>query len=149
MKILIINGPNLNMLGKRDPQHYGSLTLKAIEDLSRKKAKDLSKGGETIALKFFQSNHEGALIDCIQKESPQAQGILINPGALTHYSYALRDALADTGLPVVEVHLSDIENRESFRKISVIADIVIERVMGLKEQSYVVGLEKLAARLKI
>ncbi|OGL79261.1 3-dehydroquinate dehydratase [Candidatus Uhrbacteria bacterium RIFCSPHIGHO2_12_FULL_54_23] len=148
MNILVINGPNLNMLGRRDSQHYGSLTLNAIEDLLRKKARELGAGAEQITLQFFQSNHEGALIDFIQKESFRAQGILINPGALTHYSYALRDALADAGVPVVEAHLSDIAQREPFRRISVIADIVTERVIGLKERSYIVGLEKLIARLR-
>lgn len=137
------------MLGKRDSQQYGTTSLSAIEDLLHRKAQELSKGGEKVELKFFQSNHEGALIDFIQANSPVAQGILINPGALTHYSYALRDALADTRLPVVEVHLSDIEHREPFRKISVIADIAVERIIGLKEQSYIVGLERLVTRLHI
>ncbi|OGL88328.1 3-dehydroquinate dehydratase [Candidatus Uhrbacteria bacterium RIFCSPLOWO2_02_FULL_49_11] len=149
MRILIINGPNLNMLGKRDPGQYGSLTLGAIEDLLRAKAGSLSVGHEAIELVFFQSNHEGALIDFIQAQSPHAHGILINPGALTHYSYALRDALIDAGLPLVEVHLSDIEHREPFRKISVIADIAAERVMGMKEKSYIEGLERLVKYLKV
>ncbi|MFA4872618.1 MAG: type II 3-dehydroquinate dehydratase [Patescibacteria group bacterium] len=147
MRILVINGPNLNMLGRRDPVQYGSLTLGAIEDMLRAKAGRLSEGHEVIELVFFQSNHEGALIDFIQAQAGGAHGILINPGALTHYSYALRDALVDAGLPLVEVHLSNIEHREPFRRISVIADIAAERVMGLKEQSYVVGLENLVARL--
>jgi len=146
MKILIINGPNLSMLGKRDASHYGRITLKGVERLLRMKAREISVRGKVI-LKFFQSNHEGALIDFIQKYSKKAHGILINPGALTHYSYALRDALADSGLPVVEVHLSDIMKRESWRRKSVIADVAVARVMGLKEQSYVVGLEKLVAKL--
>ena len=149
MRILIINGPNLNMLGKRDPGQYGSLTLGAIEDLLRAKAGSLSVGHEAIELVFFQSNHEGALIDFIQAQSPHAHGILINPGALTHYSYALRDALIDAGLPLVEVHLSDIEPREPFRKISVIADIAAEGVMGMKEESYIEGLERLVKYLKV
>ena len=146
MIILVINGPNLNMLGKRDASHYGSVTLKKIEQLLRHKAQELSKG-KTIVLKFFQSNHEGALIDFIQKYSDKANGILINPGALTHYSYALRDALADSGPPVVEVHLSNIMKREPWRRTSVIADVAIDRVMGLKEGSYVVGLELLVRHL--
>ena len=137
------------MLGKRDPGQYGSLTLGAIEDLLRAKAGSLSVGHEAIELVFFQSNHEGALIDFIQAQSPHAHGILINPGALTHYSYALRDALIDAGLPLVEVHLSDIEHREPFRKISVIADIAAERVMGMKEKSYIEGLERLVKYLKV
>ncbi|MEW6610702.1 MAG: type II 3-dehydroquinate dehydratase [Patescibacteria group bacterium] len=149
MKILIINGPNLNMLGKRDPAQYGSHSLSGIVDLLRAHAQKLRRAGNEIELVFFQSNHEGALIDFIQQYAGEAQGILINPGALTHYSYALRDALLDSGLPVVEVHLSDIEHREPFRKISVVADIVVDRVMGLKEQSYTIGLEKLVERLKV
>jgi len=146
MKILIINGPNLNMLGKRDASHYGHLTLPGINKLLRKKAMELA-GERTIALHFFQSNSEGALIDFIQKEGERADGILINPGALTHYSYALRDTLADSGLPVVEVHLSNIMKRELWRRKSVIADIAVDRVMGLKEKSYVVGLERLVHQL--
>lgn len=138
MKILVINGPNLNMLGKRDKKIYGSLTLAQINSLLEKKAKEMD-----VNLSFFQSNYEGALIDFLQKESNTADGILINPGALTHYGYSLRDALTDTGLPIMEVHLSDIENREGFRKIDVLNGIVVENIKGLQEESYLLGLEKL------
>ncbi len=138
MKILVINGPNLNMLGKRDPEHYGKDTLQSIEKLLTAKAKELD-----VELVFFQSNHEGALIDFIQKESENADGILINPGALTHYGYSLHDALADSRLPVVEVHLSNIHAREDWRKVSVIADVAIKQIAGLKAKSYTLGLQAL------
>lgn len=138
MKILVINGPNLNMLGKRDPKHYGSQTLDQISFQLDNVAKSLG-----ASLIFFQSNHEGAIIDFLQKEARFASGILINPGALTHYGYSLRDALVDTGLPIVEVHLSDISKREEFRKIDVLKGIVLHIVMGKREKSYIEGLEKL------
>jgi 3-dehydroquinate dehydratase-2 len=143
MRILVINGPNLNMLGKRDKEHYGTDTLEAIERKLNEKA-----GALGIELSFFQSNHEGAIIDFIQEKADTAEGILINPGALTHYGYSLHDALMDAGLPVVEVHLSDISNREEWRKISVISDIVIKQVSGRKTESYLVGLEALAEHIR-
>ena len=143
MKILVVNGPNLNLLGKSDTSAYGNKTLDEINVLLTTEAQK-----ENVELIFFQSNHEGALIDFLQKESENAQGILINPGALTHYGYSLRDALVDTKLPIIEVHLSDINNREDFRKIDVIKDIVKEVVMGLKEESYVKGLERLIDYIK-
>lgn len=143
MKILVINGPNLNMLGKRNKKHYGTLTLSAINDVLKKTATE-----KNCELLFFQSNHEGALIDFVQKHARNTDGILINPGALTHYGYSLRDALIDTKLPIVEVHLSDITKRESFRKIDVLDGIVIKRVMGLKEKSYTEGLKELIAYIK-
>lgn len=142
-KILVINGPNLNILGKRDRKIYGSMTLEQINLLLSKKAKELD-----VKLKFFQSNHEGTIIDFLQKESRSSHGILINPGALTHYGYSLRDALADTDLPIVEVHLSDIGSREDFRKIDVLAGIVKDKIMGFKEKSYFIGLKKLIAVIK-
>jgi len=143
MKILVINGPNLNMLGKRDAAHYGTDTLESIEQALIEKGKALG-----CELTFFQSNHEGGIIDFIQGKTEVSDGILINPGALTHYGYSLHDALADSGLPVVEVHLSDIQAREEWRKISVISDIVIKQVSGLKTQSYLVGLEALAENIR-
>ena len=139
IKILVINGPNLNLLGSRDPGNYG---LKSLTEIN-KTLLNLA-GDEKVSLVFFQSNHEGNIIDFLQLDSSRkAQGILINPGALTHYGYSLRDALADTGLPVVEVHLSDINHREAFRKITVLEGIVHEKVTGLKEKSYSLGLKKL------
>jgi 3-dehydroquinate dehydratase-2 len=143
MRILVINGPNLNMLGKRNKEHYGTDSLAAIEQKLTEKGRAL--GCELV---FFQSNHEGAIIDFIQQKTSGADGILINPGALTHYGYSLHDALADSGLPVVEVHLSDIQAREEWRKISVISDVVIKQISGLKTKSYLVGLEALAEHIR-
>jgi len=137
-KILLIHGPNLNLLGKRDKNYYGNLTLAAIEKLVRQQAKTLN-----YELACFQSNYEGGLVDYLQKESKKAIGIIINPGALTHYSYALYDALVDTGLPCVEVHLSDINNRESWRKVSVIALACIAQISGKKEQGYIEAIKLL------
>ncbi len=143
MKMLILNGPNLNMLGKRNTKQYGTATLEEINKMLCDIAKKY-----VVELVFFQSNHEGKLIDYIQENSQQADGVLINPGALTHYGYALRDALVDSQLPIVEVHLSNILEREDFRKIDVLDGIVIDRVMGLKEKSYEVGLKKLIEHIK-
>ncbi|MBI4250236.1 type II 3-dehydroquinate dehydratase [Candidatus Uhrbacteria bacterium] len=130
-KILLIHGPNLNMLGVRESTHYGTLTLADIEREVNEKS--LEQGYETVP---FQSNHEGALIDWIQEHANNSSGIIINPGAFTHYSYALHDALLDTRLPCVEVHLSDIHNREEWRRHSVIAPACIAQISGKKEQGY-------------
>ncbi|MFH1565074.1 MAG: type II 3-dehydroquinate dehydratase [bacterium] len=136
MKILVINGPNLNNLGKRDKAYYGDLTLAKIYSLLKVEAKKLN-----CELEFFQSNHEGALIDFLQKESKNANGILINPGALTHYGYSLYDGLVDANLPIIEVHLSDIKIRkEVWRRKSVIKPIAIKQIAGKKEKSYLEGL---------
>jgi 3-dehydroquinate dehydratase-2 len=143
MKILVINGPNLNMLGRREAKHYGTDTLASIEQKLAEKGKALG-----CELTFFQSNHEGSIIDFIQEKAAGANGILINPGALTHYGYSLHDALLDSGLPAVEVHLSDIHAREEWRKISVISDVVIKQVSGLKTQSYLLGLEALVEHIR-
>jgi len=143
MKILILHGPNLNMLGIRDEKHYGLQTLDEINSQLTAIAKE-----SNIKVAFFQSNHEGALIDYLQENAGGADGILINPGALTHYGYSLRDALSDTKLPIIEVHLSNIENREEFRKTDVLLDIVIEKVTGLKEKSYTLGFEKLIKHIQ-
>ncbi len=140
-KILLIHGPNLNILGRRDREHYGGLTLSEIEKLVAKEAKKLDCETEN-----YQSNHEGALIDWLQKKSPQASAIIINPGAFTHYSYALHDALLDAGLPCVEVHLSDIENREDWRKISVVAPACVARIRGKKEKGYIEAVRLLAEK---
>ncbi len=143
MRILLIHGPNLNMLGKRDPDIYGDHTLAQIVSLVAKRAQEL---GATVA--SFQSNHEGALIDFIQAESPKASAIIINPGALTHYGYSLRDALSDSMLPVIEVHLSDIHARESWRSKSVIKDVAIEQISGKGWKGYIEALEMLVNRAK-
>ena len=142
--ILLVHGPNLNMLGKRDPEHYGTVTLADIEKLV---ADEAGKYGHTV--KAFQSNVEGELINFLQKEAPKAAGIIINPGAFTHYSYALHDALLDTKLPSVEVHLSAIEEREEWRRTSVTAPASeLGVISGKKEKGYSEAVEKLAAHLQ-
>jgi 3-dehydroquinate dehydratase-2 len=143
VKILVINGPNLNMLGRRNTKHYGTDTLGKIERQLVEKGRALG-----CELAFFQSNHEGAIIDYIQEAAGDADGILINPGALSHYGYSLHDALVDAALPVVEVHLSDIHAREPWRRTSVLIDIIVRQVSGLKEQSYPVGLEVLVKHIR-
>ena len=142
MKILIINGPNLNMLGKRDPGRYGTTSLSEIEDRIRKAAEELD-----VEVELFQSNHEGAIVDFLQQSAAGSSGILINAGALTHYGLSLRDALADTGLPIIEVHISNIHARERFRRNSVIAPVAVGQIAGLGPQGYVFALEFLARRL--
>ena len=137
-KYLVINGPNLNALGKRDPDIYGTETLPEIEAQISRKAEDLKVGVD-----FFQSNSEGAIIDYIQTNSDQAQGIIINPGALTHNGYGLRDALIDSNLPVVEVHLSNIHAREKWRRHSVISAVTRGQITGLGARGYVAALEAL------
>ena len=142
MKILVINGPNLNMLGSRKPEIYGTKTLAEINSLLQKRAGELG-----VELETYQSNHEGYLIDFIQKKAKKATGIIINPGALTHYGLSLRDALEDSTLPVIEVHLSDIQHREEFRKNSVIAPIARKQISGQGWQGYIIALETLTALL--
>ncbi len=144
MIVLIINGPNLNLLGVREEKHYGSISLSQIN-----KELSLCAKKMRIELLYFQSNHEGKIIDCIQKERKRISGILINAGALTHYGYSLRDALSDTQLPVVEVHLSNIFAREPFRRTDIISDIVIGGVFGFKKNSYCLGLIALVDFIKI
>lgn len=140
MKILVIHGPNLNMLGSRQVSLYGDKTLAEINSLLDKAAYELG-----VELETFQSNHEGALVDFIQEKSSEATGILINPGALTHYGLSLRDALADTSLPVIEVHLSNIYAREEFRQQSVIAPVSRGQISGLGWRGYIAALEIVAA----
>ncbi|MCD6117482.1 type II 3-dehydroquinate dehydratase [bacterium] len=124
-RVLIINGPNLNLLGEREPEIYGTTTLKSI---NKQLFLHLKKKGYKAV--FFQSNHEGRIIDIIHKKRKTINGIIINPGALTHYSYALRDAISAVNVPVVEVHISDIAGREDFRKISVIKPVCTAQITG-------------------
>lgn len=140
-RVLVLHGPNLNLLGEREPDVYGTTTLADIHAKLRAFCKP-----HDIELRVFQSNHEGALIDCLHQHRRWAEGIVFNPGAYTHTSYALRDAVAAIAVPTVEVHLSDISKREDFRKISVIAPVCVAQVCGLGWKSYLVGLEKLLAR---
>ena len=136
MNILVINGPNLNLLGEREPEIYGNDTLEELMMWL-----ETSSDGRNHNFKFYQSNHEGVLIDAIHDERQWANGMIINAGALSHYSYAIRDAISATGIPTVEVHLSDIMGREDFRKISVIKDVCIRQVYGLGKKSYLEGLK--------
>ena len=138
MKILIINGPNLNLLGVREPDIYGSESLSDIENwLNDQPEAD----GHSII--WFQSNHEGELIDFIHGAMDDVRGIVINPGAFTHYSYAIRDAIAAINVPTVEVHLSDINTREKFREISVIKDVCLDQISGLGKIGYLKGIQRL------
>ncbi|MDP7564889.1 MAG: type II 3-dehydroquinate dehydratase [Candidatus Marinimicrobia bacterium] len=138
MKILIINGPNLNLLGVREPDIYGSESLSDIENwLNDQPESD----GHSIT--WFQSNHEGELIDFIHGAMGNVGGIVINPGAFTHYSYAIRDAISAINVPTVEVHLSDINTREDFREISVIKDVCLDQISGLGKIGYLKGIQRL------
>ena len=139
MKILVINGPNLNMLGGRDPGAYGTISFAEIEHRIREAADELG-----VEVELFQSNHEGAIVDFLQDSAGGASGILINAGALTHYGLSMRDALADAGLPVVEVHISNIHARERFRHRSVIAPLAVGQIAGLGWRGYIYGLTYLA-----
>ena len=141
--IWVINGPNLNLLGVREPGIYGSQNLQSIEDNIRKQASDLG-----VDISFYQSNHEGVMIDWIHEAMDNANGIIINPGALTHYSYALRDAISSVRIPTVEVHLSNIHSRESFRHTSVIAPVAIGQIAGFGALSYELGLIALVRHLE-
>ena len=144
MKILIINGPNLNMLGKRDPNKYGKVTLLEINEKLKKLAKELN-----CQLEFFQSNHEGEIIDFLQQESSRkADGILVNPGALIRYAYSFRQALVDHGKPVMEIHMSDINKTGVNKRVNVLEDIRVGQVTGLKEESYFEGLKQLVKFVK-
>ena len=138
MNILVINGPNLNLLGTREPEIYGTDTLEELMMWL-----ETSPSGTDHSFKFFQSNHEGEIIDTLHDERHWAQGVLINPAAFTHYSYAIRDAISAVGIPTVEVHLSDLRNREEFRQISVISSVCVDQVLGLGKDSYLKGLNLL------
>ena len=139
MKILVINGPNLNMLGIREPGIYGKNTF---ADLLR--LLDETAGAEGLEVEQYQSNHEGDIVDKIQWAYGKVDGIVINPGAYAHYSYAIRDAIKAITVPVVEVHISDIEKREEFRHLSVTAPVCIAQIRGHGFESYTMGIDLLA-----
>ena len=144
MKILVINGPNLNMLGKRDPKKYGKITLLEINEELKRLAGKLD-----CQLEFFQSNHEGAIIDFLQEESSrEADGVLVNPGALIRYAYSLRQALVDLNKPVMEIHMSNINKTGVNKKVNILDDVRVGQVTGLKEESYFDGLRRLINFIK-
>lgn len=130
-KILVLHGPNLNLLGRREPQTYGHTTLATIEQELRRLA---AEAGHSLAM--LQSNHEGVLVDAIQQHGPQASVLLINPGAYTHTSVAIRDAILAVGIPVIEIHLSNVHRREPFRRHSYLLDIAVGQVAGFGAASY-------------
>lgn len=139
-QVLVVHGPNLNMLGEREPEIYGRVTLREIDAELRR------LGGELgVAVDSFQSNSEGALVDRLQAARGQYQALVINPAAYTHTSVAIRDALAPLGIPVIEVHLSNVYRREPFRHHSTIADVVDGRIMGFGPDSYYLALRAAAA----
>lgn len=140
MKIIVINGPNLNMLGKREKSIYGNNTLKDLEDYILNKFK---KVNDEIIIEFFQSNHEGCIIDKIHESMDRYDGIVLNPGAFTHYSYAIHDAIKSIDINVVEVHISNIHKREEFRQKSVTASACIGQISGFGFDSYVLGITAL------
>ena len=140
---LILNGPNINMLGHRDPAHYGSKTLNEVNQEISKVAQEIG-----VEVFFYQSNLEGELINCIQEHWGKIQGIVLNPGALTHYGLSLKDALLDIRLPVVEVHLGNPHAREPWRQVSVISDIARGIVAGFGWRSYTAALRNLASMVE-
>ena len=138
MKIIVINGPNLDMLGKREPTVYGNNTLEDLENYIRNEFK------EKIDVEFFQSNYEGAIIDMLHRANDEFDGVVINPGAFTHYSYAIHDAIKSIKTKVVEVHISNVHQREEFRQKSVTAAACIGQISGLGFYGYILGIVLLA-----
>ncbi len=141
--VAVVNGPNLNLLGSREPEVYGDITWEQVKQRMLDRAEEAH-----IELEFFQSNHEGAIIDYVQEVAGRAQGLIINPGALTHYSYSLRDALAAIDMPAVEVHISNIHSREEWRSHSVISAVVRGTISGLGPLVYELALEALTSSIK-
>lgn len=143
MEIHVINGPNLNLLGEREPEVYGSETLDDLNQWVLQQLADIATKVE-VELEFFQSNHEGELIDYMQAHRHSANGYVLNAGAYTHYSIALRDAISGCQVPTVEVHISDIHAREEFRHHSVIQDVCIKQISGHGKQGYIEAIELLS-----
>ncbi len=142
MKIVIVNGPNLNLLGEREPEIYGHDSLQDVERFIAQN--DEARG---LELHFFQSNHEGAIIDYLHAHRKSAAGVVINPGGLTHYSVALRDAISGCQVPTVEVHLSDVHAREEFRKVSMVTDVCLAQISGKGKHGYIEALKMLKAHV--
>ena len=134
--VLILNGPNLNILGRRPIGHYGTMTLEQINERISEHASKLE-----LEVTFYQSNHEGNLVDHIQEHWGNYEGIIINPGALTYYGYSLKDALIDTNVPIIEVHLSNIHGREDWRSTSIIADVAQGQIAGFGWRSYTAAID--------
>lgn len=143
-RILVLNGPNLNLLGTREPEIYGRTTLEDINETLRTRAKE----SDVDTIDFLQSNFEGELVESIQKARGRYDFILLNAGALTHYSIALRDAIASVPVPVIEIHLSNIHRREEFRRMSVIAPVVVGQICGFGIDSYIAALDIAIRRLQ-
>ncbi len=140
MKILVLQGPNINMLGKRKEAHYGAMTMEEIHERIAERASDLG-----CEVSFFQSNHEGALVDRVQEARDEVAAIIINPAGLTGNGYSLRDALEDSGLPFAEVHLSNIHSREAFRHHSCFTAIAIGQIAGFRWRGYLAALDMIVA----
>ncbi|MDA0710864.1 MAG: type II 3-dehydroquinate dehydratase [bacterium] len=143
MKILVLQGPNINMLGRRKTEHYGTISMDDIHERMTEKARELD-----CDLEFLQSNHEGALVDKVQEARDRVDGILLNPAGLTTTSVSLRDAIEDSQLPMVEIHLSNIHSREMWRRHSVFSEISVGILAGFRWRGYIAGLEMLVGQLR-
>lgn len=142
MKLMVINGPNLNFLGIRKPEVYGNTNYEGLIEMIKNHGREIE-----VVVDTFQSNSEGGIIDCLQKCYHEAyDGIVINPGAYTHYSYAIRDAIESISIPTIEIHISDIHNREGFRKVSVVTDVCAKQVYGEGLNGYLTAMD-LAVKL--
>jgi len=142
MKILVLNGPNLNLLGKREPKHYGADTLENINKYIKEYFRELE-------IEFYQSNHEGDIIDMLHKADGDFEGIVLNAGAFTHYSYAIRDAISSINSPVIEVHLSNVYARDEFRHHSVLTPVCIGQISGFGKLSYILAIQAIKERCEI
>jgi 3-dehydroquinate dehydratase-2 len=141
--LLVLHGPNLNLLGKREPHFYGSDSLEAVNEAIRSTARE-----EGLEVEILQSNHEGELVDAIQRFSSWADALVINPGAFSHTSVAVRDAISATGIPTIEVHLSNIYKREEFRRHSFVSAVAVGQISGFGKQSYILGVKAASWLLK-